>query len=93
MGECPILEGYSANFQQLSMRPFDLRSQGCQQPVSWSRLPRPSRRSRGRALGDLTWCVRLSDVGMSSLSHSYYNRVSYKVGYKSIFYFSISLSS
>ena len=40
-----------------------------------SRLPRPSRRSRGRALGDLTRCVRLSDVGMSSLSHSYYNKV------------------
>ena len=65
MGEYPILEGYSANFQQLSMRPFDLRSKGCQQPVSWSCLPRPSRRSRGRALGDLTRCVRLSDVGMS----------------------------
>ena len=84
MGEYPILEGYSANFQQLSMRPFDLRSEGCQQPVSWSRLPQPSPRSRGRALGDLTWCVRLSDVGMSSLSHSYYNKVSYKVGYKCI---------
>ena len=58
-------EGYSANFQQLSMRPFDLRSKGCQQPVSWSRLPRPSGRSRGCALRDLTRCVRLSDVGMS----------------------------
>ena len=33
MGEYPILEGYSANFQQLSMRPFDLRSKGCQQPL------------------------------------------------------------
>ena len=87
MGEYPILEGYSANFQQLSMRPFDLRSKGCQQPVSWSRLPRLSRRSRGRALGDLTRCVRLSDVGMSSLSHSYYNKVSYKVGYKCIYFF------
>ena len=65
MGEYPILEGYSANFQQLSMRPFDLRSKGHQQPVSWSRLPRPSPRSHGRTLGDLTRCVRLSDVGMS----------------------------
>ena len=58
-------EGYSANFQQLSMRPFDLKSKGCQQPILWSHLPRPSRRTRNRALGDLTWCVRLSDVGMS----------------------------
>ena len=85
MGEYPILEGYSTNFQQLSMRPFDLRSKGCQQPISWSRLPRPSPRSGGRALEDLRRCVRLSDVGMSSLSHSYYNKVSYKVGYKCIF--------
>ena len=85
MGEYPILEGYSANFQQLSMRPFDLRPKGCQQPVSWSRLPRLSRRSHGSSLGDLTRCVRLSDVGMSSLSHSYYNKVSSKVGYKRIF--------
>ena len=83
MGEYPILEGYSANFQQLSMRPFDLRSKGCQQPVSWSRLPRPSPRSRGRALGDLTRCVRLSDVGMSYIVI----KVSYKVGYKNIFLF------
>jgi len=65
MGEYPILEGYSTNFQQLSMRPFDLGSKGCQQPVSWLRLPRPSPYSRSRALGDLTRCVRLSDVGMS----------------------------
>ena len=65
IGEYPILEGYSEIFQHLSMLPFDLKSKDCQQPVSWWRLPRPSSRSRGRTLVDLTRCVRLSDVGMS----------------------------
>ena len=88
MGEYPILEGYSINFQQLSMRPFDLRSKGCQQPVSRLRLPWPSPRSRGRTLGDLTRCVRLSDVGMSYIVI----KVSYKVGYKSIFCLLLSIS-
>jgi hypothetical protein len=111
MGEYPILEGYSANFQQLSMRPFDLRSKGCQQPVSWSRLPRPSPRSCPwrfqTAINEHFFayfacvkllppsrCVRLSDVGMSYLVITYsdsYNKVSYKVGYKSIFFTSLYL--
>ena len=92
MGEYPILEGYSVKFQQLSMWPFDLRSKGCQQPVSWPRLPRPSPRSCVRALGDLTRCVRLSDVGMSYIvTHT--TRLAIRLAIRVFFYFSLSLSS
>src|SRR3954470_23037863 len=93
MGEYPILEGYSANFQQLSMRPFDLRSKGYQQPVSWSRLPRPSRRSCGRALGDLTRWVRLSDVWHVIHSHHLVTHTTTRLAISVFFYSSLSLSS
>ena len=62
MGEYPILEGYSANFQELSMRPFDLTSKGSSS-LYYGRAYH--NRRVARALGDLTRCVRLSDVGMS----------------------------
>ena len=51
VGENPIWEGYSANFQQLSMRPFDLRSKGSRKPVSWENgKPLPCHSHTGSSL-------------------------------------------